>query len=423
MITVVVATGNAHKVAELSALFSLHGLGDIHLVPIASLVPSFAPAEDGSTFEDNAYIKAQAAYELTGLPCIADDSGLEVPALGGEPGVLSARYAGANATDADNRALLAHRLRQVITPPPISAQFRCVLCFRSGAVTFFADGTCNGTVTDIERGAHGFGYDAMFIPDGEVRTFAEMTADEKAIHSHRSRAVVELVRKFQDYYASDLADGQVDAQSTALDISTLCAMCIAAARSEYDLLVDLLSKNIHTSAQADTVYEALLQTYLFAGYPVALEALLALWKVVQHRLPGHTWPYEVFNEKVFRTRGRELFTRVYHGVSDRLIEGLAEASPDLAEWMVLEGYGKVLSRRGLSTVHRELCVVAVLAALGHDRQLTSHVRGSAMVGASMEEFMACATATREYAGEHAYQRVMNIMQIYLLHGKKTDASL
>lgn len=180
---VVLATHNAGKVAEMRAL--LAGL-PVTLLPASAIDGAPDVEEDAPTLEGNAEKKARALYAHTSLPALADDTGLEVDALDGRPGVYSARYAGPGCTPADNRALLRHELAGATTR---TAQFRTVIAFvEDGAVRFF-DGVCQGHILDEERGTGGFGYDALFVPEGHTQTFAELHPDEKNAISHRGRAL------------------------------------------------------------------------------------------------------------------------------------------------------------------------------------------------------------------------------------------
>ncbi len=185
----VISTFNRHKASELHALLALPG---ITLVPLADWPGAESPDETGTTLLANALIKARYAAALTGLPAIADDTGLEVDALGGEPGVYAARYAGANASYADNVAKLLRELAGV----PIAqrtARFRtaCVAVWPDGR-ELHADGVLEGVIIESQRGTNGFGYDPVFMPAGGTRTVAELTDAEKNANSHRSRAVKSL---------------------------------------------------------------------------------------------------------------------------------------------------------------------------------------------------------------------------------------
>lgn len=179
----VLATGNPGKAAEIEAL-----LGDVpglELVPRPPEVPE--PVEDGDTLLANARIKAVALVDATGEAAVADDTGLEVEALGGAPGVLTARYAGEDATYEDNwRKLLV----ELGDRDDRRARWRTVafVLFPDGREVW-AEGTCDGSIVRAARGAEGFGYDPVFVPDeGDGRTFAELSRDEKNAVSHRGRA-------------------------------------------------------------------------------------------------------------------------------------------------------------------------------------------------------------------------------------------
>jgi XTP/dITP diphosphohydrolase len=177
----VCASANPDKVAEIAAI-----LGDlVELAPRPADVPDVV--EDADTLEGNARLKAAAIVAATGQAAVADDTGLEVAALAGRPGVHTGRYAGDDATYADNRAKLLSELDGVADR---RARFRTVamIVWPDGA-ELTVEGVCDGTITDAERGDRGFGYDAVFVPaDGDGRTFAEMTEDDKHALSHRGRA-------------------------------------------------------------------------------------------------------------------------------------------------------------------------------------------------------------------------------------------
>ena len=180
----VLATRNPGKVAELRA--RLEGLS-VALVSAADVDGAPEVDEDRDTLRGNAEKKARALHAHTGRPALADDTGLEVDALGGAPGVRSARFAGPDADDAANRA---HLLRHLENDDDRSARFRTVLAFADGVDTHFFDGVCEGTITRDERGDGGFGYDSLFVPaDGDGRTFAQMDKTEKNAISHRGRAL------------------------------------------------------------------------------------------------------------------------------------------------------------------------------------------------------------------------------------------
>jgi XTP/dITP diphosphohydrolase len=182
----VLATANPDKAREIEQV--LRGAGaPVDLVPRPDAVPDVE--ETGITLEDNARLKAVALCEATGEPAIADDTGLEVAALGGAPGVYSARFAGPDATYADNVALLLDRLAAV-EPGRRAARFATVAVARwPDGREVAAFGEVEGTIAEAPRGANGFGYDPVFVPEeGDGRTFAEMAAAEKHVLSHRGRA-------------------------------------------------------------------------------------------------------------------------------------------------------------------------------------------------------------------------------------------
>ena len=178
----VLATANPGKVAEIADL-----LAAFEVVARPAGLPE--PVEDGPTLLDNARIKARAVVAATGEAAVADDTGLEVDALGGRPGVTTARYAGEGATDAANIARLLQELDGV-APAARTARWRTVaLVLGPDGTEVAAEGTCEGVVTDSPRGPGGFGYDPVFVPvDGDGRAFSEMTRAEKNAVSHRGRA-------------------------------------------------------------------------------------------------------------------------------------------------------------------------------------------------------------------------------------------
>jgi XTP/dITP diphosphohydrolase len=190
MISIVCATANAGKVAELSALLQ----GVVHFLPRPADVGEVI--EDAHTVEGNARLKAVAICSATGLPALADDTALEVDALGGEPGVFTARFAGPNATDEQNKTLLLQRLEGV-PDEQRQARFRTVIVVRwPNGRELVTQGVCEGRISTVQRGERGFGYDAVFIPaEGQGRTFAEMSNHDKNALSHRGRAVVALAQR------------------------------------------------------------------------------------------------------------------------------------------------------------------------------------------------------------------------------------
>ena len=188
----VFASGNRHKVAEISAMLTPRGFA---VEPLTLTVE-----EDAPTFVGNAEKKARAALAATGLPSLADDSGLEVDALDGAPGVLSARYAGAGHDDAANNAKLLAALAGVADAQR-GARFRCALVYVDGdGHRLVSDGACEGRIGRSARGSGGFGYDPLFILDGDGRTMAELAAEEKNRVSHRARALVKMAEALGRLY-------------------------------------------------------------------------------------------------------------------------------------------------------------------------------------------------------------------------------
>jgi XTP/dITP diphosphohydrolase len=182
------ASNNAHKLDEIKRLLP----AAVQLLSLADIGCHEELPETQPTLEGNARQKAQYIFDNYGVSCFADDTGLEVDALGGAPGVYSARYAGPQRESADNVAKLLHELA---TQPNRRARFRTViaLALPSGEVREFS-GEVGGTIAGQPVGSRGFGYDPVFVPtEGDGRTFAEMTLDEKNLLSHRARAVEGLV--------------------------------------------------------------------------------------------------------------------------------------------------------------------------------------------------------------------------------------
>ncbi len=186
---IVLATHNKDKTAEFQAIFADLG------IDVASLdsYPAVGEVEeDGETLEENALKKAREVFKQTGLPSLADDTGLEVFYLNKAPGVYSARYAGEGASYRDNVDKLLRTLRGV-PPRRRAAQFRCVLALVGWNRTdIVAEGVCQGNITESPRGSNGFGYDPVFVPAGLTMTYAELDPQTKNALSHRGRAAKEL---------------------------------------------------------------------------------------------------------------------------------------------------------------------------------------------------------------------------------------
>ncbi len=200
----VLASANPDKAREIAAVLS--AVMEVELVPRPPGVPEVL--EDAETLVGNARLKARALVEASGLPAVADDTGLEVDALGGAPGVFSARYAGEEATYADNVAKLLAELAALPGGGGVRrARFTTValVAFPDGSEVR-ADGVVEGTIAPVARGDHGFGYDPVFVPDaaegGDGRTFAQMGAGEKDALSHRGRAFRALAQRLEHVTAS-----------------------------------------------------------------------------------------------------------------------------------------------------------------------------------------------------------------------------
>ena len=181
----VLASRNPHKVRELRELLAPHDV-----MPLPEEIR--LPPETGTTFAENALLKARAAAAATDLPVVADDSGIEAAALGGAPGVRSARFAGDGASDEENLAALFRAL-----PPGAdrSVAYVCVLAYRGGTDEHVFGGRCEGVLATRPRGTGGFGYDPAFVPNefADGRTMAELSPEEKGAISHRGRAARELL--------------------------------------------------------------------------------------------------------------------------------------------------------------------------------------------------------------------------------------
>ncbi|MCF0150655.1 MAG: RdgB/HAM1 family non-canonical purine NTP pyrophosphatase [Firmicutes bacterium] len=187
---IIAATQNSHKIEELNAITKDFGMELVSMKEAG--LGSLEIEENGTTFEENSFIKAKAITDLTGELAIADDSGLEVDALSGAPGVHSARFAGGHGNDAANRQKVL-QLLQNVPDEKRTARFVCVITLvRPDGTKLAARGTVEGRITEEELGDGGFGYDCIFMPDGFDVTFAQMDADQKNRMSHRARALAIL---------------------------------------------------------------------------------------------------------------------------------------------------------------------------------------------------------------------------------------
>ena len=190
--TIVVATGNAHKLTEIEAILS-EVLPEVRFVALGQLGDFEDPEETGTTFVENAIIKAEAAVAATGLAAIADDSGLVVDALDGEPGVYSARYAGVHGDDAANNAKLLDKLGDTPDAERTARFMSVVALIDASGCVLTGTGACEGVIAREGRGEHGFGYDPLFLPvDTPGKTMAELTPEEKNAISHRFHALQDL---------------------------------------------------------------------------------------------------------------------------------------------------------------------------------------------------------------------------------------
>ena len=189
---IVFATNNTHKLEEVRAILS-HGF---EVVSLAELGCTDDIPETADTLHGNALLKAQYVFNKYGVDCFADDTGLEIDALGGEPGVYSARYAGEEHSAEKNMAKVLFKLG---TNENRKARFRTVIAFIQGGNVCYFDGQINGNIALEPQGETGFGYDPIFIPDGYSKSFAQLTAAEKNSISHRAIAVKNLV----DYLKRD----------------------------------------------------------------------------------------------------------------------------------------------------------------------------------------------------------------------------
>ena len=181
----VFATNNKHKLEEMRAILG----GKVELLSLADIDCHDDIPETADTLEGNALIKARYIYDKYGCACFADDTGLEVDALGGEPGVYSARYAGENN---DSEANMRKLLQNLTEKSERSAQFRTVIALIIEGEEFLFDGIVRGRISEERMGSAGFGYDPIFVPDGYEESFAQMAAEQKNAISHRSRAASAL---------------------------------------------------------------------------------------------------------------------------------------------------------------------------------------------------------------------------------------
>lgn len=189
---ILIASGNQHKITEIKSV--LKDIQNIEILSLKDFCVVIKVIEDGKTLNDNALKKAKEIHNVFGIPTIADDTGLFVDALNGDPGVYSARYAGESSSYSDNCIKLLKNLEN-ISIEKRTARFESVLCFHINHKSiFFFKGICEGKIINEPRGKNGFGYDPLFIPDGFDLTFAEMIDEQKNKISHRGIALEELTK-------------------------------------------------------------------------------------------------------------------------------------------------------------------------------------------------------------------------------------
>ena len=196
---ILLATNNENKYKEIYSKFQEENL-PFELLSLNLVTNNIIEIEEtGSTLEENALIKAREVYNLFKIPTIADDTGLEVEALDGLPGVHSARFSGMHGNDAENRKKLLALLKDVPLEKR-NARFRTVICLYDGKEAKLFEGVCNGKIIFSERGSKGFGYDSIFVPENYEKTFAEMELEEKNRISHRSKAISHLIEYLKHNY-------------------------------------------------------------------------------------------------------------------------------------------------------------------------------------------------------------------------------
>lgn len=195
----ILASNNAHKLREFKQILSPLG---IEIISQSEAGCNFEVDETGTTFEENAYLKAVAVTEKTGLPAVADDSGLEVDALGGAPGIYSARYTGNHEDTDEDRLNLV--LKNLGDNPQRSARFvSCISCTFPNGDRIDTRGECEGTIQDHATGENGFGYDPIFRPEGYDCSMAELTADQKNAISHRGKSLTKFYEELRNYLHAD----------------------------------------------------------------------------------------------------------------------------------------------------------------------------------------------------------------------------
>ena len=201
MIEIVLASDNRKKLSEMAEIL---GQGDFRLMTKAEAGFKDEVEETGTTFEENSFIKAKAVCDVTGKISVADDSGLTVDCLHGEPGVYSKRYAGDGATDSERIDFLLKKIKETGSKDTSARFVSVITCVMPDGSHFSVKGVCEGKIIFEKRGENGFGYDPVFMPEGSGKTFAEMTPDEKNAVSHRGRALRLFAAEFLKRYRKEV---------------------------------------------------------------------------------------------------------------------------------------------------------------------------------------------------------------------------
>ena len=200
MIKLLIGSNNKHKLHEINAIFNVMLPKRFELIaPESVLNEKFDVLENGATIEENASLKSNAFFTKTGINCFADDTGLFIDELNGLPGKDAARFADDHGNDAANRKKVLDLLDGV-TDEKRTARFRTAICFSCEKGDFYAHGICEGKILNHEQGAGGFGYDAIFVPDGFNLTFAEMNDVMKNQISHRADAILNFIEFLKNFY-------------------------------------------------------------------------------------------------------------------------------------------------------------------------------------------------------------------------------
>lgn len=195
------ASGSAHKIVELRRILGAQNV-PVEVLGLADVAPYPEPVENGATFEDNALIKARAGFAVSGLPTLADDSGIEVDVLNRMPGVRSARWAGAHGHDGDNLDLLIRQVADV-EPARRTARYVAAMALVWDGGETVVRGVIEGSLATAPRGSRGFGYDPIFLPEGQALTAAELSDEAKDAISHRGRALRAMIPHIEALAASD----------------------------------------------------------------------------------------------------------------------------------------------------------------------------------------------------------------------------